>query len=330
MRAVLLTGFGEQARYELGEIAKPEVRPGCVLMRVVAAGLNPIDSKIRLSKPFFAPQLPAVPGMDAAGVVEEVGRGVSDFAPGDAVYGCVGGLLDLPGSLAEYLVVDSRLIAKKSEALSMREAAAMPLATITAWEGLFDRGGLMPEHQVLIHAGAGGVGHLAVQLAAIRGARVAATVSTEAKAALARSFGAGETINYKNEPVQDYVARLTGGRGFDVVFDTVGGANLDLSFAAAKLGGTVVTTVARGTHDLGILHERGLTLAVVFMLIPLIHGFGRKHHGEILAEAAWYSDSGRLRPNLDSGVFSLEQADAAYRLLDSGQAAGKIVVDVAA
>jgi NADPH2:quinone reductase len=329
MRALLLRGFGEDARYEPGEIERPEVRPGCVLIRVMAAGLNPIDSKIRRFKPFFAPQLPAVPGMDAAGVVEEVGRGVCDFAPGDEVYGCAGGLLDLPGSLAEYMVADSRLIAKKSEALSMREAAAMPLATIAAWEGLFDRGGLMPEHQVLIHAGAGGVGHLAVQLATIRGARVAATVSTEAKAALARSFGAGEAINYKSEPVEEYVARLTGGRGFDVVFDTVGGANLDTSFTAAKLGGLVVSTATRETHDLTILHEKGLTLSVVFMLIPLIYSLGRKRHGEILGEAAWYSDSGRLRPNLDSRVFSLERADEAYRLLDSGQATGKIVVDVA-
>jgi len=329
MRVALLTGFGEDARYELGEIPRPEVRPGCVLIRVAAAGLNPVDSKIRRFKPFFAPSLPAVPGMDVSGVVEEVGRGVSDFAPGDAVYGCAGGLLDLPGSLAEYMVADSRLIAKKSEGLSLREAAAMPLATITAWEALFDRAGLLPEHQVLIHGGAGGVGHLAVQLATIRGARVAATVSTEAKAALARSFGAGEVVNYKNEPVEDYVTRLTGGRGFDVVFDTVGGANLDLSFKAAKIGGLVAATASRETHDLTVVHEKGLTLSVVFMLIPMIYGFGRKHHGEILAEAAWYSDSGRLRPNLDSRTFSLDQADAAYRLLDSGQATGKIVVDVA-
>jgi len=288
-----------------------------------------VDSKIRRFKPFFAPALPAVPGMDVAGVVEEIGRGVYDFAPGDEVYGCAGGLLDLPGSLAEYMVADSRLIAKKSEALSMREAAALPLVTITAWEALFDRAGLLPEHQVLIHGGAGGVGHVAVQLATIRGARVAATVSTEAKAALARSFGAGEVINYRNERVEDYVARLTGGRGFDLVFDTVGGANLDASFKAAKISGLVVSTATRETHDLTILHEKGLTLSVVFMLIPLIHGQGRKHYGEILAEAAWYSDSGRLRPNLDSRTFPLERAAEAYRLLDSGQATGKIVVDVA-
>ncbi|MBF0482577.1 MAG: zinc-dependent alcohol dehydrogenase family protein [Desulfovibrionaceae bacterium] len=329
MRAILLTSFGADGRYELSEIDRPEARPGCVLIRVAAAGLNPVDSKIRRYKPFFAPSLPAVPGMDVSGVVVEAGRGVDDFAPGDEVYGCAGGLLDLPGSLAEYMVADSRLIAKKSTALSMREAAAMPLATIAAWEGLFDRGGLLPEHQALIHAGAGGVGHLAVQLAAIRDARVAATVSTEAKAALARSFGAGEVIHYKSEPVGDYVARLTGGRGFDLVFDTVGGANLDLSLTAARLGGLVVSTATRESHDLTILHEKGLTLSVVFMLIPMIYGLGRKRHGEILAEAAWYSDSGRLRPNLDSRSFSLERTAAAYRLLDSGQATGKIVVDIA-
>ncbi|GAM71447.1 zinc-containing alcohol dehydrogenase [Vibrio sp. JCM 19236] len=168
----------------------------------------------------FSPPAPAVLGMDFAGVVEAVGDGVNDYQVGDEVYGCAGGLGDLQGTLAEYMVADARLIAHKPKNLSMQQAAAIPLVGITAYEGL-DRAGLRPGHKILIHGGAGGVGHIAIQLAKHFGADVYATGSSDKQIKLIEELGA-TGINYNTESVTDYVEKYTGGVGFDVVYDSVG------------------------------------------------------------------------------------------------------------
>ena len=139
MKAQLLHSFGEKPDFHPADVARPEVKPGRVLVRVAATSVNPVDIKIRTMKPAFAPHLPAILGMDLAGVVEEAGVGVTGFKPGDEVFGCAGGLADMPGALAEYMTADARLLAKKPSNLTMLQAAALPLVTITAWEALFDR-----------------------------------------------------------------------------------------------------------------------------------------------------------------------------------------------
>ena len=329
MRAMLLHSFGETPDFRLENVPMPEVLPGRVLIRVAATSVNPIDIKIRTTRPAFAPKLPAILGKDVAGVVEAVGKYVTAFQPGDEVYGCPGGVGDLPGALAEYQLADPSFLARKPASLSMRQAAALPLVTITAWEALFDRARLQPGQHVLIHAGAGGVGHVAVQLAKIFGAKVTATVSSEDKARIATGFGADATVNYHQESVEEYVARLTGGQGFDVVFDTVGGANLDASFQAARIKGQVVSTNTRSTHDLAPMHARALTLSVVFMLLAQLTGLGSEHQGNILAQAAKLADAGKLTPLLDASRFTLEQVAEAHNHLASGKALGKVVIDVA-
>jgi NADPH2:quinone reductase len=266
-------------------------------------------------------------GMDVAGVVEAVGEGVADFFQGDEVFGCPGGIGTLPGALAEFMPADASMLAHKPANLSMEEAAALPLVTITAWLALFERGGIRAGQHVLVHAGAGGVGHVAVQLAKAAGARVATTVSSEEKAGLAESLGADEIVNYHNEEPGTYASRLTGGAGFDLVFDTVGGANLDASFAAAAQGGTVVSTNTRSTHDLSPMHAKSLTLSVVFMLLPLVTGLGREHHGDILRWAAGLAADDRLRPHIGR-IFSWKDIAAAHEHLASGRALGKIAVRI--
>jgi NADPH2:quinone reductase len=326
---MLLRTCGDTPDFALADIPVPTLKPGCVLVKVAATSVNPIDIKIRKLKPAFAPALPAILGMDMAGTVEAVGEGVADFKPGDEVYGCPGGVGDRPGCLAEYVLADARTIAQKPARLSMLQAAALPLVVITAWEALFDRAHLASSHHALIHAGAGGVGHVAIQLATASGARVAATASSPGKAAAASSFGAREVVNYKLESVAEYVARLTGGAGFDVVFDTVGGPNLDVSFKAARSKGVVVSTNTRSSHDLSPMHAKGLTLSVVFMPLPLLNGQGLERFGQILAEAARLADTGGLTPLLDERCFRLEEAANAHAHLDSGKAVGKVVIGVA-
>jgi len=176
--------------------------------------------------------LPAVLGMDLAGVAEDVGPNVSAFNPGDEVYGMTGGIGGLQGSLAEFASVDADLRAIKPANLTMREAAALPLSVITAWEGLVDRAQVQTGQKVLVHAGAGGVGHIVVQLAHAFGANVFATVSADKKVIVER-FGA-MVIDYQTTSVDEYVTEHTSGAGFDIVYDTVGGATLDASFEAIK------------------------------------------------------------------------------------------------
>lgn len=326
MRAMLLRATGGPENFELADIPVPPLRPGHVLVRVHAAGLNPVDARIRSGLP-IGPALPAVLGADVAGTVEKVGADVAGIQAGDEVYGCVGGVRGMGGTFAEHVIADARLLAKKPGSLSMREAAALPLVSITA-ANCMSRAGVVAGDHVLVHGGCGGVGHVAVQLAKARGARVSASVSTERKALLARSLGADDVVLYREEGVADYVSRLTGGRGFDVVIDTVGGANLDLSFQAAATYGRVVATAARSTHDLSPLHAKALSLHVVFMLVPLLADHGREAHGQVLREVAVLADAGGLRPLVDPARFELAQLGDAFRHLESGHALGKVVIEL--
>jgi len=316
--------------FELVERPLPPVPAGHVLVRVHASGLNPLDAKIRAGAAAHAKQpLPAVLGLDLAGVVVRLGEDVTRFAVGDEVYGLAGGVGGLQGTLAHYVAVDVELLASKPRNLSMREAAALPLAAITAWEGLVDRARTRPGQRVLVHGGAGGVGHVAVQLARALGAEVFATASP-AQLGAVRGIGA-TPIDYTSATPADYVREHTGADdGFDVVFDTVGGATLDASFAAVRrYTGHVVSALGWGTHALGPLSFRGASYSGVFTLWPLLSGQNRRHHGEVLREVAGLVEAGAIRPRVDERRFTLAEAGAAHEWMAGGQARGKVVVDVA-
>lgn len=328
MKAMILNQYGENAAFQAAELPKPVVKAGHVLVRIAATSVNTVDTMIRQMGQDLplSPALPAVLGMDFAGTIEAIGEGVSGFAPGDEVYGCAGGLADLQGTLAEYMLADARLLAHKPKSLSMREAAALPLVGITAYEGL-QRAGTHAGQRVLVHGGAGGVGHVAVQLAKHLGAEVYATCSGEQQARVIKGYGA-TPINYKNESVADYVAKHTDGKGFEIVFDSVGGANMANSFEAAALNGQVVTTVSMLELDLTPAHFKGLSVHVVFMLIPMLHNHKREEHGAILTKLAEIADAGALKPLLDDTQFALEDIGQAHARLGSGQAMGKVVVEL--
>jgi NADPH:quinone reductase len=326
MKAVALRQFGGLENLSLEELPIPRVGRGSVLLRAAAASANPVDVSIVKGAP-FSPSLPGTIGCDVAGVVEAVGEGVTGFAPGDEVFGCIGGVRGSGGTLAQYVLADVKLLAPKPRTLSMREAAALPLVAITAHEAM-TRGGVLPAHRVLIHGGTGGVGHVAVQLAAALGAKVFATVSAESRA-MAMRLGATDAIDYRAERVEAYVKRLTHDEGFDVVFDTIGGQHLIESFHAAGNGGQVVSTMALTQLDLRLMHLKGLSLHIIFMLLPLLTGKGREQHGAILREVATLVDAGKLRPLIDETRFTLTNAADAYRYLLSGKATGKVVIDIA-
>jgi NADPH:quinone reductase len=327
MRAAVLTAHGSPL--QIGSIPCPEAGEGLVLVRVKASAVNPLDLKISKGQAAHARQPPpAILGIDVAGTVESVGRGVAGFKPGDEVYGMAGGVGGVQGSLAEFMAADAALLAPKPKNLGMREAAALPLIFITAWEGLVDRAHVRGGQRVLVHGGAGGVGHIAVQLARAFDAEVFATGSPKDKAYIER-LGA-TFIDYRQTTVEDYVAAHTAGRGFDLVYDTVGGAVLDASFSAVARFGHVVSALGWGTHALAPLSFRAASYSGVFTLLPMLTGEGRAHHGEILCEATKLIEAGKIVPRLDPRHFSLEMIEQAHAAIESGTAAGKIVVDVGA
>lgn len=326
MRALVLQEFGKPL--EPTDIATPSAQDGQVLVRVHASGVNPLDTKILAGKAAHAQRsLPAVPGLDLAGTVVAVGAGVDRFAPGDEVYGLTGGVGDLQGSLAEYAAVDARLLARKPARLDMRQAAALPLVSITAWEGLVDRARVHEGQDVLVHGGAGGIGHVAIQIALAHGARVFATGSGRSLQTI-EALGA-TPIDYTTTDPSAYVADHTGGKGFDIVFDTVGGQTLDASFAAARVyTGHVVSALGWGTHSIAPLSFRGATYSGVFSLLPMLTGEGREHHGEILEHVAALADTGHLTPLVDPRHFTFETITDAYDAVENGTSRGKVIVDI--
>jgi NADPH2:quinone reductase len=325
MQAAVLNSA--RSPFQIGSIPRPEPAQGQVLVRIQASAVNPLDLKIHSGEAAHARHpLPGILGIDLAGVVESVGAGVTQFRAGDEVYGMTGGVGGLQGSLAEYAAVDADLLAPKPRNIGMREAAALPLVFITAWEGLVDRANIREGQKVLVQGGAGGVGHIAVQIARAFGAEVFATGSAKDQPYLEQLQAT--FIDYSATPVTDYVARHTAGRGFDLVYDTVGGATLDASFNAVACFGHVVSALGWGTHALAPLSFRAASYSGVFTLLPMLSGEGRAHHGEILREATKLCEAGKIVPKLDRRHFTLDTIDQAYDAIRARNAAGKIVVDI--
>jgi NADPH:quinone reductase len=325
MHALIVDNF-QIATFRAVEIPRPEPTANQVLVRIKASGVNLIDSKIRTGKASHAkPVLPAVLGTDLAGVVKAVGQDVTAFKVGDEVYGLTGGVGGLQGSLAEFAAVDPDLLAKKPTHFSMREAAALPLVFLTAWEGLVDRAAVHTDQKVLILGGSGGVGHAAVQIAKARGAKVFATASV-AKHDLVRQLGAMPID--RNTAIAQIVQTFTDGQGFDVVYDTVGGSTLNDAFQAVCNYGHVVSSYGWGQHSLMTLSQKAATYSGVFVLLPLLTGEGRAHHGEILRQATRLAEAGQLSTVVDPRQFILNTALAAHEAVEQGTAVIKIVIDL--
>ena len=333
MKAILMRRPGSSEVLESDEIPAPVPGPHDLRVALRAAALNPADYKIRRSGGgVAADRFPIILGSDGSGTVAEVGAAVTRFAVGDDVYFCNGGFGGIPGTYASETLVDERYAARKPGSLSHSEAAAVPLVLITAWESLHDRIAIHAGDCVLVHAGTGGVGHIAIQLARETGARVATTVSGAEKAALARSFGAERTIDYRSEDFVAATRAWTDGRGADVVFDTVGGETLAKSFGAVRFGGRLVTCVesewpADGSDT---AHEQNLTVGFEWMPGPMVFGHhdARIRQREILEAGAALIDAGKLAPVIYRR-FPLADIRAAHALLEEGRSAGKIVLEIA-
>ncbi|MDY7020912.1 MAG: zinc-dependent alcohol dehydrogenase family protein [Cyanobacteriota bacterium] len=329
MKAIVMTKPGGPEVLTLKEVSEPQIQTHTeLLVRLKAAGVNPIDTKLRSRGTFYPEKMPAILGCDGAGVVEAVGNGVEKFQVGDEVYFCDGGLGNETGNYAEYTVVDEKFVSKKPQSLSFAEAAAAPLVMITAWESLYDRGKLQAGQQVLIHAGAGGVGHIAVQLAKLQGAEVATTISPE-NADFVHQLGVDLTIDYKQTNFVQRVLDWTDGEGVDVAFDTVGKDTFFKTVEAVKVYGDLVTILEPDTSlgNLKTARKRNLRIGLELMLTPMLQGLvdEQKDQAKILQQCARLIDQGKLKVHVHQ-TYPLADAVKAHQNLEAGGMTGKLVL----
>ncbi len=318
MKALLLKSFGGPESFELSEVPTPVPQAGQVLVRVHATSVNPLDFQVRRGDYPDLVQLPTITGHDVSGVVEAVGPGVTSFAPGDEVW-YTPQIFDGPGSYAEYHVAHESIVARKPASLSHLEAASLTLVGGTAWEALVVRAALRVGESILIHGGAGGVGHVAIQMAKAIGARVFTTVR-EANFEFAKSLGADVMIDYEKEDYVDVIMRETAGRGVDVVFDTIGGNTLSRSPDALAQLGRVVSIVDIAQPQ-NVVQAWGKNASYHFV-------FTRQNRGK-LDELSALIERGQLRPHVGA-VYSLADIPLAHARLESRDNGlqGKIAISV--
>lgn len=330
MKAIFTTAPGGPDVLQLRDIPMPGLpSPHHLRVKLAAAGVNPVDTKLRAKPAYHPDKLPAIPGCDGAGIVEETGSAVTRFRVGDAVYFCNGGIGDEPGCYAEYTTLHEDYCAAKPANLSLQDSAALPLVLLAAWEALIERANLQAGQTVLIHAAAGGVGHVAVQLAHHLGARIAVTVSGEKKAGLAHGLGAEKVINYREQDFVQETLNWTKGKGVDIVFDTVGGETFLSSLNAVRIGGRIVSLLVTPltAADVQLARLRNLSLCYELMLTPQVLQLHdeRIRQRKILEQGAQLVEAGKLGV-LVSHRLPLEKAAEAHRMIEQGGMMGKIIL----
>jgi len=304
-----------------------------VLVKIHAAGVNPIDTKIRRNGPLQEHPLPIILGCDGAGEVVETGPLVFNLKPGDKVWYCHGGLGQEAGNYAQFNVVPSDVLRRMPENIDYTQAAAAPLILITAWESLRNRTQLQAGETLLIHAGAGGVGHVAIQLAKQLGAKVVVTVSNEAQEVFVKRLGADDVINYKTQNVTEAIMALTDRQGADVVFDCVGPAIYPDCLQQARHQGRVVSLLDPGdAMDTKLARTRNLSLSFELMLTPMLNPTlvdWRKAQGDILDQCRRLIEKNQLKVEVFK-EYSLDQAAEAHKAIQEGSSRGKHVLKIVA
>jgi len=330
MKAILMTAAGSPDVLAEYDVDKPELAsPHHLRVKLAAAGVNPLDTKLR-SKPIYHPdKLPAILGCDGAGVVEKVGSAVTRFKEGDQVFFCNGGIGDEPGCYAEFTTVHEEYCAACPANIGLQDVAGLPLGLITAWEALVERANLQAGQKILIHGGTGGVGHIALQLAKHLGAQVAVTVSDDKKEGLAQGLEADKIVRYNEMDFVVDVDEWSGGNGVDVVLDTIGGDVFKRSMNVTRVGGKIVTLVATemSLEDIQLARERNLSICYELMLTPQLikNHEARTRQRKILEQGVELIEAGKLGV-LVSYALPMKDVAEAHRIIEKGHVLGKIIL----
>jgi len=314
MKAAILNQFGNASELQVTHVAKPVANKDQVLIKVMGAGINPVDTKVRAGTSAMSKkiQLPEILGFDVSGIAEATGEKVSDFKSGDAVFGCIG-FPDMGRAYAEYAIADPKSLVKKPNNITFEEAAAVSLAGLTAYQAINEHIKLQPKQTILIQAAAGGVGHFAVQFAKLEGAYISGTASNK-NAEFLKSLGVDKVIDYKNEKFEDLVSNL------DAVLDAMGGEILYRSIACVKPGGTVVCLPSSTKDDpkaIELAKKHGIKL-----IWPMMHADNKQ-----LQRIADLLAQDKLKVHIDK-VFNLDQIVEAHKAVESHSTKGKIVVEM--
>ncbi len=331
-RAIVMTAVGGPEVLEQRDIELAWPGSGHdVLVKLHAAGINPADTFFRALGTYVEGPGPIVLGHDGAGVVEAVGDKVSSVKPGDRVCFCNGGIGGTPGTYCEAAVVPASQLVHIPDDVDFRTAAAFPLVAITAWEALCERAGLSRDETALIHGGAGGTGQMAIQIARLQGARIAATVSSDAKAELVTDLGAERAIVYTREDFAEAVTEWTQAGGVDVALDNVGPEVMQKTFAAMAPYGRIVTLMGTPDDDTDLnAYNRNLTIHNVMMLTPMWFGLEGhlKRQAGIVRQLIPHLAGGEIKTSI-AACYPLAKAADAHRHLEAGSMSGKIVLDIA-
>ena len=330
MKAFVVSRYGKKNNVQAVEVPPPELRDDDVLVQIHAASINPLDLKIRNGelKPLLPYKLPLILGNDLAGVVINVGPSVRGLVPGDEVYARPD--QDRIGAFAELIAINENDVAKKPHTLDMAQAAAVPLVGLTAWQALVEKANLRAGQKVLIHAGSGGLGTIAIQLAKHLGATVATTTST-ANVAWVQDLGADFVVDYKKDDFETIV------KDYDLVIDTLGGETLEKSLRVLKPGGRVISVA--GPPEPGFAKEFGANWILIQAMRALSSSIRRKAkragvtysflfmkaNGEQLRQLGYLIDSGALQPVVDR-VFPFRATADALAYVEKGRAKGKVIV----
>lgn len=327
MRAAVLHTYGGPDVLNIEQRPEPSLRDTDILVEVHATSVNPVDTKVRQTGGGGGRTLPVILGYDVSGVVVRCGSSVTQWKAGDVVFAAPNLFRD--GANADYVAIDGRSAARKPTTIDYATAASLPLVSQTAWEALHLRARIQPGQTVLIHAGAGGVGHIAVQLARLHGCRVITTAGREESIAFCREIlHADEVIDYRRTDFTERIRELTDGRGVPAVIDTVGGEVFQRSLDCAAVNGQVVTILGSATGDRGRgLLYKNVTIHYEFMGIPTAHEIEPERPGQILTGIAHLVDSGLLKPWV-SHRLPLERIAEGHRQVETSRTIGKVAIVV--
>jgi NADPH:quinone reductase len=327
VRAAVLHTYGDPDVLNIEQRPEPALRDTDILVEVHGTSVNPVDTKVRQTGGGGGRSLPLILGYDVSGIVVRCGPSVKQWNVGDAIFAAPNLFRD--GANADYVAIDARSAARKPTTVDHATAAALPLVSQTAWEALHLRARIQPGQTVLIHAGAGGVGHIAVQLAHLHGCRVITTAGREESIAFCRDvLHADEVIDYRRTDFVERMRELTHGKGVPVVMDTVGGEVFQKSLDCLSVNGQIVTILGSSTGDRGRgLLYKNVTVHYEFMGIPTAHEIEPERPGQILTGIARLVDAGLLKPWVSQRL-PLEKVAEGHRQVETSRTVGKVVITV--
>jgi len=326
MKAIIIDNVGDVTEFKVSEYQKPTINDNQVLLKVEGTNINPADLMMRQGHLPLINEFPVILHTDVVGTITEIGKNVNNFSVGQRVLGFAGVINGRQGALADFMPVNENQIVLAPNNISVKKIAALPMISVTAWEAVVEKANVKAGEKILIHGGVGGVGHMAVQIAKSFGATVYTTIGSEDDKKLALSLGADYAINYKTQTVEEYTKEYTNDSGFDVVIDTVGGANFETSLKATAAYGRLVSTYLWGKVDMTEAANKSINVFPINIWIPMAANIRPTYHSNMIKNVVELILKGKLKPLVNEKEFSFNEVAEAHKYAESKSGVGKIII----